>query len=240
MQNVKQLRTAAVGIAVLQPSQLSSAAYTKGILYADDRNGFWTSLFAAQNSRRPHTLIVDPQGNIRWKHEGALTHENLPEALSKHLAPAQYVPLGLATLNVGNGHPAPNFQFEYASGRQLPLSKLKGQPIVLVFWRSTSEPSIQAVLNFQNAASNATQPKTLVLAVNDGESCDIARAAAAESGFTATLVTDPERQISQAYGVRVWPTIVTLDAAGNVSGIRYGYLAGEHDEPPAQASAAAD
>ena len=66
----------------------------------------------------------------------------------------------------------------------------------------------------------------VVLAINDGESPELARAIAAESGFTATLVTDPKRQISSAYGVTMWPTIISIDAAGFITGIRFGYAPG--------------
>ena len=60
----------------------------------------------------------------------------------------QFVP-GLAGVNVRINHVAPNFRFEYAPGRDLTLNKLSGWK-ELVFWRSSSEPSIQAVLDAQN------------------------------------------------------------------------------------------
>jgi hypothetical protein len=62
----------------------------------------------------------------------------------------------------------------------------------------------------------------VVLAVNDGESDEAARKAAAQNKLSATVVTDPARTISSAYGVSVWPTVVTIDERGLVSGIRYG------------------
>jgi peroxiredoxin len=132
----------------------------------------------------------------------------------------------MAQLNTRIGRTAPNFLFEYASGREMPLSKLKGQAITLVFWKSSAKASIQAVRDLQSAKGRDKEPPPMLLAVSDGEDPETARAVAAESGFTATVVTDPKREISSAYGVTAWPTIVNVSPSGVVSGIRYGYSSG--------------
>ena len=239
LQHSKRHRSPAVVVGVLPSAQMGKAPFTDGVVYADDRNGAWEALLGLQNARRPLTVIVDPKGTVVWKHEGVLKEETLAAALSKALVDAYNVPINLAGVNVRIGHPAPDFFFEYALGRESTLSKLKGRCVVLVFWRSFIDPSIQAVLDLQKCIVNNGKMKTLVLAVNDGESADATRAAAAESGFTATLVTDPEREISLAYGVDLWPTIVAIDASGNIAAIRHGYLAGEHAEPVVQTTTAA-
>jgi peroxiredoxin len=238
LQHSKRHHSPTVVIAVLPSAQLGKAPFTDGVIYADDRNGVWESQFGLQNARRPLTVIVDPKGTVTWKHEGTLKEEALAAALSKVLVDTHNVPVNLAGVNVRIGHPAPDFLFEYAPGRELTLSKLNGRPVVLVFWRSSIEPSIQAVLDLQKGAGNNGKSKTVVLAVNDGESPGAARAVAAESGFTATVVTDPEREISLAYGIDLWPTIVAIDASGDIAGIRYGYLAGEHARPVVQTTTA--
>ena len=227
---LKQKKIAAqptLAVAVLSSDAMSKSHFIDGVTYADNRDGAWELLLGVKEVRHPMTMIVDAKGKVAWKHEGALTQKTLHDALSKHLATVQNVPLQLASLRVRVGQGAPNFLFEYSPGRQLPLSKLNGKPVVLVFWRSSSRPSIEAVRDMQAAAGSAKE-KAIVLAINDGESADIARAVAAENGFTATLVTDPERAISRAYGVELWPTIVNVERSGVVGGIRFGYLAGEH------------
>ncbi len=60
----------------------------------------------------------------------------------------------------------------------------------------------------------------------------------AENGLSAIIVPDPQRGISLAYGVNIWPTIVFLDASGLVRKIRYGRFAGEHVEYPSREKAA--
>ncbi len=160
---------------------------------------------------------------------GALERGTLGAALDKHLAPTGNVRVTVSRLAARIGHPAPNFLFEFAPGRELPLSKLRGRPVLLVFWKSSSPPSIEAVRDLQ-----AGDAKSVVFAINDGEPVDVVRRSAAKHRFAATVVSDPKREISTAYGVNLWPTIVALDAAGLITSIRYGYLKGEHDDAPAQ------
>ena len=53
----------------------------------------------------------------------------------------------------------------------------------------------------------------MVLAVSDGESRGIAEKAASAAKITATVVADPTRAISRAYGITAWPTVVYLARA---------------------------
>lgn len=225
-------------LAVLTPEQLSKAPFTPGIVYAEDREGNWQSAVGVKSDKRPLTLIVSPRGSVAWQNEGALNADTLAAALAKHLVKRPPVRLSLPRLNVRIGLPAPNFLFEYASGREMPLTKLSGQPIILVFWKSSVRTSLQAVRDLQVSPAKSKSPAPIVLAVNDGEDPGVARAVAAESGLTAILVTDPKREIGLAYGVTLWPTIVMLDASGMVAGIRYGYVPGEQSGSPSKRAAA--
>jgi peroxiredoxin len=220
-------------IAVLTPDQLSKAPFTPGIVYAEDLDGRWQIALGLKSSKRPLTAVVAPGGDVAWQGEGALEVETLAAVLTRHLVKRAPIRLSLPLLNLRIGQPAPNFLFEYFSGRQMPLTKLKGQPLILIFWSSTVKSSIQAVRDLQasSAKSWAAGPSALkksrapiVLAVNDGDDPEVARRVAAENGLTAILVTDPKREIALAYGVTLWPTIVSLDSTCTVAGIRYGYI----------------
>jgi peroxiredoxin len=120
------------------------------------------------------------------------------------------------------GQLPPNFLFEHAPGRELTLRKLAGQPVTLAFWNSSSRPSVEAVLDLQSARQSGNGQDSLLLAINDGEDGESAKRFAAANGISATVVTDPNRRISEVYGVNLLPTIVSLDAQGVVQAIRYG------------------
>jgi peroxiredoxin len=214
-------------VAVLSADQLSKTPYVPGIVYADDADGSWEAALGVKSTARPLTLIVTPSGSIAWQQEGAPDVTTLARALSQHLVKRAPIRLSLPRLNARIGQPAPNFLFEFTSGREMELAKLFGQQnIILVFWRSSVKPSIQAIQDLQASVTRSKSP-AILMAVDDGEDPSVARAVAAESGLTAILVTDPKREISVGYGVSLWPTIVSIDKSGAVAGIKYGYVPGE-------------
>jgi len=90
--------------------------------------------------------------------------------------------------------------------------------------------SMQSVLDLQKAAAGNGGQGPVLLAINDGDSTDVAARSFAQNGLPGILVTDPKRDISAAYGVTLWPTTVFLDAAGLVRGIRYGRMAEQVSE----------
>jgi hypothetical protein len=60
------------------------------------------------------------------------------------------------------------------------------------------------------------------LAINDGEDAKLAQKVAAANKLTAIIVPDPNREISIAYGVQVWPTVVSVGTSGLVTAIQFG------------------
>ena len=216
-------------MAVVPVGHLEKLHYTPGLIYAEN-DAAWERAFGLDKAARPLTLIVDPAGKVVWRHEGAIEHKSLSAALTEHLAPALATPPKLLRLNATTGQPALNFLFEYAAGRELPLVKLKGRRVVLVFWRSGSAPSLQAITAVQQTKDGAQPP--LVLAINDGEPAEHAHRALAQAKGSAIAVADPDRRIAIAYGVNVWPTIVSIDASGIISGIQLGYADVAHAARP--------
>lgn len=205
-------------MAVVPLGHLEKLHYTPGIIYAQN-DAAWERAFGLANVR-PLTVIIDPTGHVVWRHEGAIEKQALVAALKERLATTFTGPPKLLRLNATLGQPAPNFLFQYTSGRQLTLSKLKGRTVALVFWRSHSAPSIKAI-GAALQANNGAPP--LVLAINDGESAEHAHRALSQAKLSAIPVADPSRNIATAYGVSAWPTIVSIDASGIISGIQVGY-----------------
>ena len=124
--------------------------------------------------------------------------------------------------NVKFGHAPPNFIFEHAPGAEVTLRKLSGRDVTIVFWNSSSQPTIDALLEMQKPRRKESKERPVVIAIADGESAESARRAASQNKIAATIVPDPERQISRAYGVSVWPTVVFVDDAGVTTGVQQG------------------
>jgi peroxiredoxin len=216
-------------LAVLGKEQLSNTRHVPGVVYAEENGGGWERVFDLKGARRPVTLILGPKRDVLWKHEGEVDARTLTETLRKSLVQTAPVRVGLLHSRVRIGHPPPNFLFEHAPEQELTLRKVAGRPVKIVFWKKSSEPSIDAVRSAQATSRDYANEAPVVLAVNDGDTAEVARAAAAANHLSATIVPDPDRKIAAAYGVNIWPTIVSIDASGSVSGVTYGQT-GDHGD----------
>jgi peroxiredoxin len=212
-------------LCVLSAGQLAKSRYVSGVVYSDDESGSWERVLRVRPSRRPITFIMDPKRNVLWQHEGEIDSQTLAAALRKSLVAAKPVRVNMLASSARIGQAPPNFLFEFAPGNKLTLRKLIGRAAVLVFWKSSSKQSIQRIRDLQQ--DDASAAAQVLLAINDGDSPETAKRAAAENRLTANLVTDPAREIARAYGVTAWPTTVFIDALGLVAGVRYGL----HDDP---------
>lgn len=224
LQESNRADAATAVLAILSADQLAKASYTDGVVYAEDTRGAWERIFGVTSAQRPVTLIVNPMGKVVWQ-QGDMDGLALAEALRKVLVKGKPLSVSLLKLTPGVGRTSPNFLLELAPGRDLTLRKLAGRPVILSFWRSSLPASMQAVHDLQKAAAGNGRHAPVLLAINDGDSADVAARSFAQNGLPGILVTDPKRDISAAYGVTLWPTTVFLDAAGLVRGIRYGRMA---------------
>jgi peroxiredoxin len=219
-------------LAVVSRDRLASTRYTPGVTYAESGDGSWDRIFKVKSATLPLTLIAGPKRDILWQHQGEVDSRTLAEALRKYLVRTGPARISLMRSSVRIGGSPPNFLFEHAPGAEITLRKLTGQPVTIVFWNGSSKPSIEAVRELEHTGAYEGQQRPVILAVNDGESSEDAKRAGAENKLSATVVPDPAREISRAYGVDIWPTIISIDASGLVSGIRYGRTADESGESP--------
>jgi peroxiredoxin len=221
-------------LAILSADQLSKAPYIPGVTYAEDRDGSWARALGVKDYKLPLTFIRGRKKEIVWKHEGELDSGAIAGALRKHLVAGGSVKMELVSSSLRTRRLPPNFLFEYAPGRQLTLRKLAGRPVKLVFWRTSSKPSIEAVREAETTKDSAGKQAPVVLAINDGDDRESAQRIAAENKLSATVVTDPDRKIATAYNVTMWPTVVSIDGLGVVRSIRYGRNGGDPVSAPAR------
>ena len=192
-------------LAVTKPGQISSLPFSENVAYTED-DASWRGRYDVK-SNTPATLVLDPAGKVAWRSEGPLNAGELSAVLAKVLVKTAAESPAMLTARARIGQPAPNFLFEHAPGQVLPLSKLSGKPVVIVFFHGSSQPSLDAVRAM-------TRENRLVLAVGDG--------ARAVDLSPAIVVQDRGGRIATAYGVTMWPTIVSVDEAGITRGVAYG------------------
>jgi len=216
--------SAVLVVAVLPPEHRKVKPLDLGangaLALTDDPEESWRQVFGVKEL--PVTYLVTPDGRIAWQYTGQLHEAKLRAAFDQYLIPGGRVLAQQLRLTVQMDEPAPDFLFEYVPGREIALRRLGGRRVVLAFWTSWSKASLEELRNLERLQDTASQRDLVILAINDGESPEYAREVFKENGFTSQLVTDPNRQISQLYGVNCWPTTVSINQDGLVSGIQFG------------------
>ncbi|MBN1977942.1 MAG: redoxin domain-containing protein, partial [Anaerolineae bacterium] len=190
------------------------------IAWAEDFEAEWAKVFGIQEL--PATFLVNAEGKMAWKHIGQANADVYRQAFDEHLVasgPPHFRRLGL---KVRTGEPVPDFLFEYLEGRQVALRTLRGQPVILTFWTSWSEPSLAELRQLQKVHDQFANQGLVILAINDGENPKHARAAFEKMDLPFAFVPDPDRRISGLFGVNCWPTTVAIAEDGLVQRVQFG------------------
>jgi AhpC/TSA family len=183
-----------------------------GLLYADNHRD-WEEWLGVHE--RPATVLLDPTGKQVWRHHGHIEAGALGDALRWNLVTARQLYPHFAACALQPGQRPPNFVFAFR-GQELTLRKLAGKSLSLVFLRAGSSPGIETIRNLRHAGSQPGVHGLTIVAIQDGSSDG------SVSFDDVIVIPDPEREISQAYGVSIWPTVVFVDAEGSVREVRSG------------------
>lgn len=221
LEQSRRTATATAILCVLEPHQVAAARPLPGLMFADDANA-WERMFSIRN--RPATVLLDTAGRERWRHEGELSISVLAETLVRHLAEGgEFFPQFLdSPLRIGE--PGPNFFFDAAPGEPITLRKMVDRPVILLFWKNSSRPAMDTLASLRRVLMPEGVMDGVILIIDDGESDELAIAIATGGESGVIVVPDPDGMISNAYGIRVWPTTVFMDAAGLVREIQYGVI----------------
>ena len=130
------------------------------------------------------------------------------------------------------GKPAMDFTLKDLKGRPHSLKSLRGKTVLLDFWATWCGP---CRITMPQVAKIHTQYKNRgveVMSINVGESAKKAGDYIAKNGYAFTTLLDEDREVSTRYRVNGIPTLVVIDARGNVS----DYLVGSRDEAALKAA----
>lgn len=125
----------------------------------------------------------------------------------------------LTTVHVGKA--PPDFTVHTAIGA-VPLSQLRGKPVILNFWASWCPPCTDELPYFQRAMQ-AYGNRIVVVTVSN-EAAGVARAYLQQHKFELPVMEDPDGKVFSAYAIPPIPGTVVLDASGNVAYISAGGL----------------
>jgi thiol-disulfide isomerase/thioredoxin len=123
--------------------------------------------------------------------------------------------------------PAPNFTLKSLSGKNLKLSEMAGNVVLINFWASWCGPCREE-MPLLNALHKKYAPLGFtVLGVNVEEDLDGAMRFLKNVPVDFPILLDNTNKVSQQYKVIAMPTTVVVDRDGNMRYLHEGYKPGD-------------
>ena len=126
--------------------------------------------------------------------------------------------------------PAPNFTLKSLTGKNLKLSEMTGNVVLINFWASWCGPCREE-MPLLNALHKKYQPLGFtVLGVNVEEDAKNARGFLKNFPVDFPVLLDNKNQVSKKYNVVAMPTTVVVDRDGNMRFLHKGYKPGDEEK----------
>ena len=134
--------------------------------------------------------------------------------------------INLASAAAAKG-PAPNFTLKSLSGKNLKLSEMTGNVVLINFWASWCGPCREE-MPLLNALHKKYEPLGFtVIGVNVEEDVNNARGFLKDFPVDFPVLLDNQNKVSKQYNVVAMPTTVVVDRDGNMRYLHKGYKPGD-------------
>lgn len=121
--------------------------------------------------------------------------------------------------------PAPDFTLEKLDRGTLQLSQLRGRVVIIEFWATWCAPCRFTMPSLDVIYRRYRDQGVEVLLINVGENSERIKKYV-EDRFEATILMDRHRKATRLYGVTGFPTLLIIDAQGQVLYAKSGYRGG--------------
>ena len=125
---------------------------------------------------------------------------------------------------------APNFTLKSRSGKNIKLSELRGQVIMLNFWASWCGPCRKEMPILEKIHKKYKRLGFTLLGVNVEENSRDAKNYLKDVRVTFPILFDNRQRVSKMYNVSAMPTTVIIDKNGNKRFLHKGYKAGYEND----------
>lgn len=120
---------------------------------------------------------------------------------------------------------APNFALKDLNGQEVTLTQFSGQPVILNFWASWCAPCRLEMPIIEATYQKYKDKGLVVLAINSGESAEVARAFVDETELTFPVLLDQNMEVTNLiYRLRGLPVSIFIDREGNIAARHVGTL----------------
>lgn len=125
---------------------------------------------------------------------------------------------------------APNFTLKSRSGKNIKLSELRGQVVMLNFWASWCGPCRKEMPLLEKISKKYKRLGFTLLGVNVEENSTDAKNYLKDVKVTFSILFDRTQKTSKLYNVSAMPTTILIDRNGNQRFIHKGYKAGYEND----------
>ena len=125
---------------------------------------------------------------------------------------------------------APNFTLKSRSGKNIKLSELRGEVVMLNFWASWCGPCRQEMPLLEKIHKKYKRLGFTLLGVNVEENSAAAKNYLKDVKVTFPILFDTTNKTSKLYDVSAMPTTVIIDRNGNKRFLHKGYKPGYEND----------
>jgi peroxiredoxin len=128
------------------------------------------------------------------------------------------------------GDKAPDFTLRANTGKNIKLSELRGQVVMINFWATWCGPCRQEMPHLERLHDQYRRAGFALLGVNLDENSKSAESLARELGVRFPVLFDSGKKISGRYDVDAMPSTLLIDRSGVVRYLHRGYRSGVENE----------
>ena len=136
-------------------------------------------------------------------------------------------PILAAKKHIELSGPAKDFTLKANSGKNVRLSDLRGQVVMLNFWASWCGPCRQEMPLLDRMSQKYGRAGFTLLGVNTEGDKRKADNLLKEIPVTFPVLYDTKKAVSDMYKVKAMPTTVLIDCDGNLNYMHKGYVPGD-------------
>jgi outer membrane lipoprotein-sorting protein/peroxiredoxin len=123
---------------------------------------------------------------------------------------------------VGPGQPlphtaAPDFVLQDLDGKEVAWNSFKGKPVLVSFWATWCQPCRAEMPKVEEARRLFGEKGLEVLAINFGETPEVARKFIAENGYAFHVLLDRDKALSGKFSVGSIPALLLINRDGYLS-----------------------
>ena len=223
---------AAAGAEVRAEIAEMAAGLEAPMLVNEDVNGTWSAALSIEPENGAiEWRLISPTGGVTWAHHGTAEPDELARVLDTYLFPSVSAPIErvqhgpalgtrLTSLALESGVLGHLFELEDRCPPP-PLGRI-GVGSEVVFVQKGSAASAAVLRGLASARGNREGSDPFVVVVVDGAGADDLDKLKSELHDEFVAIPDMDGAVSKRFGVRAWPTRVTVNEQGIVTGVDVG------------------